>query len=282
MTLRRHHCRRCGKVFCHECSKNAIPLPVFGYKKPQRVCNTCFSSRVSSLSRSGIYANIMMQKEANTGSRSDSTDTPTMTDTSFLDDYGVVTHTDEDTISASAFPSDSPYGHPARDINDFRTFSIADLTHAIEDRYDLYYSTHGDISDGSELEIKEADDDFSDDSANTLSSTSTASNMSASAGATNAKQPNVAAAAAASTDSINSSLDLSSWEKLPNTVIPLRVMILLVGSHGDVQVCWASDQVSDRTNSLLTIRHDTITMLSLCHRRHYCCCNSRLSPLHKD
>lgn len=38
---RRHHCRRCGLIFCHQCSNNFVALKCFGYAKPVRVCNTC-------------------------------------------------------------------------------------------------------------------------------------------------------------------------------------------------------------------------------------------------
>jgi RUN and FYVE domain-containing protein 1 len=36
---RKHHCRRCGGIFCHECSDNKMPLP--SSSKPVRVCDTC-------------------------------------------------------------------------------------------------------------------------------------------------------------------------------------------------------------------------------------------------
>ena len=40
--LRRHHCRKCGLVFCAECSRGRAPLPEFGYLKAVRVCRKCF------------------------------------------------------------------------------------------------------------------------------------------------------------------------------------------------------------------------------------------------
>jgi len=39
---RRHHCRNCGHVFCHDCSSHHIPIPNFGYKYPVRVCTACY------------------------------------------------------------------------------------------------------------------------------------------------------------------------------------------------------------------------------------------------
>lgn len=44
---RRHHCRNCGKIFCHRCSSNFVPLPHFGQEKCVRVCNRCFIFRVT-------------------------------------------------------------------------------------------------------------------------------------------------------------------------------------------------------------------------------------------
>ncbi|KAL6048538.1 early endosome antigen 1 [Balamuthia mandrillaris] len=42
---RRHHCRGCGKVFCHECSNTWLLLPkALGYPTPQRTCEACYRS----------------------------------------------------------------------------------------------------------------------------------------------------------------------------------------------------------------------------------------------
>ncbi|CAM1322037.1 EEA1 (predicted) [Pycnogonum litorale] len=40
VTVRKHHCRNCGKIFCHECSSKQAT--VASSKKPVRVCDTCF------------------------------------------------------------------------------------------------------------------------------------------------------------------------------------------------------------------------------------------------
>lgn len=40
---RRHHCRACGHVFCHECSRFKMKLPSFGYMTEERVCDHCYS-----------------------------------------------------------------------------------------------------------------------------------------------------------------------------------------------------------------------------------------------
>eukprot|EP01113_Clastostelium_recurvatum_P024294 TRINITY_DN2900_c0_g1_i5.p2 TRINITY_DN2900_c0_g1~~TRINITY_DN2900_c0_g1_i5.p2 ORF type:complete len:129 (-),score=18.87 TRINITY_DN2900_c0_g1_i5:293-679(-) len=40
---RRHHCRKCGQVFCDSCSNHYVKLPAtFGFITPQRVCCSCF------------------------------------------------------------------------------------------------------------------------------------------------------------------------------------------------------------------------------------------------
>lgn len=38
---RKHHCRNCGQIFCADCSAKTANMP--NYKKPQRVCDTCFA-----------------------------------------------------------------------------------------------------------------------------------------------------------------------------------------------------------------------------------------------
>jgi len=41
LTVRKHHCRKCGQIFCKDCSNKQAAVPEF--KKLQRVCNRCFS-----------------------------------------------------------------------------------------------------------------------------------------------------------------------------------------------------------------------------------------------
>ena len=42
LTLRRHHCRRCGHCFCDRCSSKHIALPRMAYREPVRVCESCY------------------------------------------------------------------------------------------------------------------------------------------------------------------------------------------------------------------------------------------------
>lgn len=44
LTVRRHHCRLCGDVFCDPCSDHRVNLPLEGpeFEKPVRVCDFCF------------------------------------------------------------------------------------------------------------------------------------------------------------------------------------------------------------------------------------------------
>ena len=43
MLLRKHHCRNCGNIFCKNCTKKRMLIPVYGYtKNPVRVCDKCF------------------------------------------------------------------------------------------------------------------------------------------------------------------------------------------------------------------------------------------------
>lgn len=40
---RRHHCRTCGKLFCHTCCSMSIPVQFNNFQKNVRVCNECYS-----------------------------------------------------------------------------------------------------------------------------------------------------------------------------------------------------------------------------------------------
>ncbi|XP_072754807.1 rabankyrin-5 [Anoplolepis gracilipes] len=42
LTMRKHHCRHCGRILCSKCSGQDVPILKFGLNKPVRVCNICF------------------------------------------------------------------------------------------------------------------------------------------------------------------------------------------------------------------------------------------------
>jgi len=41
---RRHHCRRCGHVYCHACTKHKVVVPSVDANEPVRVCDTCYAT----------------------------------------------------------------------------------------------------------------------------------------------------------------------------------------------------------------------------------------------
>ena len=42
LTMRKHHCRHCGRILCNKCSGHDVPIVKFGLNKPVRVCAVCF------------------------------------------------------------------------------------------------------------------------------------------------------------------------------------------------------------------------------------------------
>lgn len=41
-SVRKHHCRNCGGIFCHQCSAKKFAILSSGSTKPLRVCNKCY------------------------------------------------------------------------------------------------------------------------------------------------------------------------------------------------------------------------------------------------
>lgn len=40
---RRHHCRKCGGIFCGNCSSKKFPLLEAGFSESVRVCDKCYA-----------------------------------------------------------------------------------------------------------------------------------------------------------------------------------------------------------------------------------------------
>ena len=47
--VRRHHCRGCGGLFCWTCTERRLALPHYGYVSPVRVCVSCSSPQITSV-----------------------------------------------------------------------------------------------------------------------------------------------------------------------------------------------------------------------------------------
>ncbi|GMT07029.1 hypothetical protein PENTCL1PPCAC_29203 [Pristionchus entomophagus] len=54
---RRHHCRNCGRIFCHRCSAHSICIPELGYERKVRVCNLCYLHRMNPFGNCTVPAN---------------------------------------------------------------------------------------------------------------------------------------------------------------------------------------------------------------------------------
>lgn len=62
---RRHHCRRCGEIFCGSCTKNRLSLPHLNYgRTPVRVCDKCHTFRAQQLQalKTGIMVKVYSEE----------------------------------------------------------------------------------------------------------------------------------------------------------------------------------------------------------------------------
>ncbi|ORY07485.1 hypothetical protein K493DRAFT_101580 [Basidiobolus meristosporus CBS 931.73] len=69
--LRRHHCRRCGLVFCDRCTSSRFPFPIPAQAENaasisyQRVCDTCLALLNSSPRRANSIMNSSLLSRTN-------------------------------------------------------------------------------------------------------------------------------------------------------------------------------------------------------------------------
>ncbi|KAH8327302.1 hypothetical protein KR074_009640 [Drosophila pseudoananassae] len=68
MLMRRHHCRRCGRVVCYACSTHRMRIPELYDELEVRICNDC----ASCLARKGQYDGSSSERSITTGSGSGS------------------------------------------------------------------------------------------------------------------------------------------------------------------------------------------------------------------
>ncbi|XP_059053416.1 zinc finger FYVE domain-containing protein 26 homolog [Achroia grisella] len=47
MIIRRHHCRRCGRLVCHACSRNRMQIPTYPSGIKFRVCDDCYTQTMN-------------------------------------------------------------------------------------------------------------------------------------------------------------------------------------------------------------------------------------------
>ncbi|OWR53816.1 hypothetical protein KGM_204158 [Danaus plexippus plexippus] len=52
MIIRRHHCRRCGRLVCHGCSRNRMQVPTYPSGVKLRVCDDCYTQTMNKRSES--------------------------------------------------------------------------------------------------------------------------------------------------------------------------------------------------------------------------------------
>uniref|UniRef100_A0AC35TXH5 FYVE-type domain-containing protein n=1 Tax=Rhabditophanes sp. KR3021 TaxID=114890 RepID=A0AC35TXH5_9BILA len=51
LTMRKHHCRHCGRLVCSKCGDQTMPLIKYGIQKPVRICKICQDALVNGVPR---------------------------------------------------------------------------------------------------------------------------------------------------------------------------------------------------------------------------------------
>ena len=57
----KHHCRRCGGIFCSDCTKHECVLPSLGFHEPVRVCEKCFEIEQNKRGEEGVLSVVAQQ-----------------------------------------------------------------------------------------------------------------------------------------------------------------------------------------------------------------------------
>lgn len=63
MIIRRHHCRRCGRLVCHACSRHRMQVPTYPSGVKFRVCEDCYTQTMNKKA-SSEYDNIMLSSNS--------------------------------------------------------------------------------------------------------------------------------------------------------------------------------------------------------------------------
>ncbi|XP_020782890.1 pleckstrin homology domain-containing family F member 2-like [Boleophthalmus pectinirostris] len=84
-TNRRHHCRMCGILVCHKCSKDKAVIGHISATKKQKLCRHCYSKKQEEVAR--IRGNSQEEDQADSSDEDDEVDVSMMyeTPTSWLD-----------------------------------------------------------------------------------------------------------------------------------------------------------------------------------------------------
>ncbi|XP_049877451.1 zinc finger FYVE domain-containing protein 26 homolog [Pectinophora gossypiella] len=66
MIMRRHHCRRCGRLVCHVCSRHRMQVPTYPSGVKFRVCDDCYTQTMNKKSPSD-QDNLMLSSNSDSG-----------------------------------------------------------------------------------------------------------------------------------------------------------------------------------------------------------------------
>ncbi|CAG4931957.1 unnamed protein product [Parnassius apollo] len=66
MIIRRHHCRRCGRLVCHACSRHRMHVPTYPSGVKFRVCDDCYTQTMTRRSNSE-QDNLIMSSNSDSG-----------------------------------------------------------------------------------------------------------------------------------------------------------------------------------------------------------------------